>query len=256
MTIYSWNMLWGNRRLDRALDFIEHSDFDIFCIQEVPEAFLPRLRALPYHFVEALDVEHVLDSVNPVHLVILSRYPITNSGRITWPDYWPQLPWRTKLFVHLMRPLRWGKIQNHSSLYADIDTPFGSLRVFDLHIVLTKPELRLREFEETMAMRDHARPTIVCGDFNVLEKPHITLLNWLLGGRVSDAFLYGRERTRIEQRFVEHALQNPLRGKNTHPFSRSQLDHILVSPTFVIKNAEVIPDRFGSDHHPICVDVT
>jgi endonuclease/exonuclease/phosphatase family metal-dependent hydrolase len=106
-----------------------------------------------------------------------------------------------------------------------------------------------------MLARDASVPTIVCGDFNILEKPHITLLNWILGGRATDALFYTRERTTIEERFVEHDLHNALRGAVTHPLSRSQLDHILASNTFSIKDASVLPDRVGSDHHPIRVEV-
>jgi endonuclease/exonuclease/phosphatase family metal-dependent hydrolase len=58
--------------------------------------------------------------------------------------------------------------------------------------------------------------------------------------------LYQRERTRLQKHFVEHRLTNPLYGGITHPFSQSQLDHILVSYSFSIKKADVLPDRIGS----------
>ena len=106
-----------------------------------------------------------------------------------------------------------------------------------------------------MAERDPGLPTIVCGDFNTIESPLVSLLNWLLGGRISDSFLYKRERTHIEKRFVEHELRNPLRGKITHEFAGSQLDHILVSHAFTVKDAGVLSDRVGSDHHPILADI-
>ena len=73
---------------------------------------------------------------------------------------------------------------------------------------------------------------------------------------MSDALLYSRERTRIEQHFVEHQLTNPFAGGITHPVSQSQLDHILVSSSLSIKNAEILPDRIGSDHHPIHVEIS
>jgi len=256
MKIYSWNMLYRNRELDRAFDFISKSDFDIFCLQEVPEEMLARLMILPLAIAYRTDMEKLSESeTTPMSNVILSRHQMAAQGEIPFPEYWELLSMRTRLFVHLMPNKNFSRIQNRGSLYADITMQGASLRVFCLHLVLAQPAWRLKEFETAMLQRDASRPTIVCGDFNTLEKPHITLLNWILGGRVSDALLHRRERTIIEKRFVEHKLQNALSGKITHPLSRSQLDHILVSHSFSIKNASVLPDRIGSDHHPICVEV-
>lgn len=250
-------MLFTNRELDRAFDFIAQSDFDIFCLQEVPGEFLARLKTLPYFIAFRTDVEQIRANGNEsLFIVILSKHPIIARGEIIFPDYaWSLLPLRTRISVLLMRPFGFFKIRNRGGLYVDLERNGQSLRVFTFHLILAHPSWRLKEFEMSMVKRDATRPTIVCGDFNILEKPHITPLNWILGGRVSDALLYGRERTHIEKRFVEHELLNPLRGKMTHPLSRSQLDHILVSHSFSIKNAEVISDRAGSDHHPIYIEV-
>lgn len=257
MIIYSWNMLFRNRELDRAFDFIATTDFDIFCLQEVPEDFLKRLQALPVAVVAFPETDRIYKGERSTqYVVILSRYPFRASGAIPLPYRDPYLSSRGKLFVRLMFTLRlWAAgVGNRHAMYADVETPGSIVRVFNLHLALALPAWRLEEFEKVMAERDPAKPTIVCGDFNILEKPHITLLNWLLGGRVSDVLLHRRERTYIEKRFVAHELRNPLRGRSTHPLSRSQLDHILVSHSFSVRHAEVIPDRFGSDHHPIRVE--
>lgn len=256
MTIYSWNMLFRNRELDRAFEFISKSDFDIFCLQEVSEPFLELLKSLPCSIAYRSDMEKLFKKeMVPTFNVILSRHPITSRGELTYPDYWPLLPLRTRLFVRLMPQELFSKIRNRGILYVDVTIDEVSMRIFNLHLVLAQPALRLKEFELAMAKRDAARPTIVCGDFNTLEKPHITPLNWILGGPVHDALRYRRERTHIERRFVEHKLINALSGSVTHPLSRSQLDHILISNSLSIKNASVLPDRFGSDHHPIRVEV-
>jgi len=250
-------MLFHNAELDRAFEFIAQSEFDIFCLQEVPQAFLNRLMELPYHHAYTIDVERVLSrEVMPVYLVILSRYPISHEQYYPFPDYWPNLPLRARLFVHLMRPFHFTQIRNRSGFSVDVATPRGPIHIFNLHLILAHPSWRLKEFETAMAARDPSRPTIICGDFNVLEAPSITILNWLLGGTAHDAILHQRERTLIEERFVAHELTNALRGSITHPLSRSQLDHILVSPLFSIKSASVLPDRMGSDHCPIVVETT
>ena len=258
MIIYSWNMLFRNRELDRAFDFIAKSDFDIFCLQEVPEEFLKRLQSPPCRIAYRIDVERLFkEGTVRNYVVILSKHPIEAQGEIPFPDYWPLLPLRTRLFVRCMPSRFFSKTRGRGGLFADVRVPGvpKTVRVFNLHLVQAHPAWRLKEFETAMAERDSSRPTIVCGDFNTTQAPHISILNWILGGRISDAALYNRERTHLERRFVEHALTNALIGGITHPLSQSQLDHILVSHSFTIKNAEVLPDRIGSDHHPICVEI-
>lgn len=256
MKIYSWNMLYRNQELANAFSFIAQLDFDIFCLQEVPDAFLKRLETLPFHIVSRIDVERLFGTGTVCnHVVILSKYPVVARGEIPFPEYWHLLPGRTRAFVRLMPSKFFTKIHNRGGLFADIAMPSMTVRVFNLHLILAQPAWRLKEFELAMAERDPAKPTIVCGDFNTLERPHITPLNWFLGGTVGDALFHIRERTRLEKHFVEHDLLNPLSGKATHATSRSQLDHILVSRTLTVKNASVVPNRFGSDHHPIRVEI-
>lgn len=253
MKIYSWNILFRNSKLDRAFDFVKKSDFDLFCLQEVPQHFLDRLRTLPCHVAYTVDIDRL--SV-PNYLVILSRYPISREARFPFPDYWPHLPLRTRLFMHLSHPFYFSKIRNRSGHFADIKSPRGMIRIFNLHLILAHPSLRLKEFEIAMAERDPDLPTIVCGDFNILEAVLINIFNWLLGGTVTDALLHRRERITIEERFVTHEFTNALRGEVTHPLSQSQLDHILIPPQFSIQEAQVLPDRTGSDHHPIYIEVS
>ena len=255
MKIYSWNMLFRNQEHEAALEFIRTSEFDVFCLQEVSEAFLKKLKTLPFHLEYATDVDRLTPRFERIYLAILSRHPLINKREIPFPEYWTGLPWRTRLFVLLMRPFHFSKIRNRSCFSVDVSLHGTSIHVFNLHLILAHPEWRLQEFELAMAERDRSRPGIVCGDFNILESPRVSVLNWMLGGRIGDSFFWSRERTHIESRFVSHELANPLRGKNTHPLSRSQLDHILVSRHLQVTNAEVIPERFGSDHHPVFTEV-
>lgn len=251
-------MLYRNRELDRAFDFIKNADFDIFCLQEVPEAFLARLQTLPCYTAYRTDVERFKrNHTEHIFIVILSKHPIEMHEEISFPDYWSILPIRSRLFVNLMPHRLFSRIRNRNAIYADISVPNISktIRVFNLHLILARPAWRLKEFETAMIDRNPEQPSVICGDFNTLQSLHITPLNWILGGRLRSVVLRNRERTHIEKHFVEHKLTNALSGEITHPISQSQLDHILVSNSFLIKNAFVLPDRIGSDHHPIFVEV-
>jgi endonuclease/exonuclease/phosphatase family metal-dependent hydrolase len=257
-------MLFNNRELDRAFEFISKSDFDIFCLQEVPEEFLKRLQTLPYFIDSCSDFvmyrsyweRFSTRRMERCFVVTLSKHPITVREKMPFPDYWPILPWRTRVFVWLMWPFYFSKLSNREGLYTNILISEKPTHIFNLHLILANPDLRLKEFEMAMAKQDISKPTIVCGDLNILEKPHITPLNWLLGGKKSDTFCYRREREQIEKQFSVHKLTNAFSGKITHPLSRSQLDHILISNSFSIKNTKIISDRYGSDHHPIFVELT
>jgi endonuclease/exonuclease/phosphatase family metal-dependent hydrolase len=256
MTIYSWNMLYRNRELDRAFEFISHADFDIFCLQDVPEPFLSQLKTLPSQIAYRMDSEKMFPrAIVPMYNVILSRHAITGQNEMPFDEYWLRLPLFARFFALAMRPFHFAPLRNRGGIYADVSANGRTLRIFNLHLALAFPAQRMREFELAMAEHDPVQPTIVCGDFNILEKPHISILNWLMGGRMSDALFFKRERMHIEQRFVEHSLVNPLRGSATHALSRSQLDHILVSHSLVLRNAEVLAETLGSDHHPIRVDI-
>ncbi len=258
MKIYSWNMLFQNRHSERALAFIRATDFDVFCLQEVPETFLARLKTLSCFIAVAPEVDRLFKGERSTqYVVILSRFPIISEGRIPLPYREPMLPLRSRLFVQSMMWLRFWALGlgNRHSLFADLATPNGALRVFNLHLPLATPVWREEEFELAMLESNTELPTVVCGDFNILEKPHITPLTWILGGTLGDALLARRERRRVEALFASYQLSNPLRGKSTHAISRSQLDHILVSRHFSAVDADVLADSCGSDHRPIFVEV-
>jgi endonuclease/exonuclease/phosphatase family metal-dependent hydrolase len=256
MVMYSWNMLFRNTKLPEALTFIRESAFDVFCLQEVPEEFLEKLSAEFPMLSYAVETSRIHNGeVSRQYLVTLSRHPIRQTTASPITTRAVSAPYRASLFTKLMVALRlWAYgVGDREYLYTDIEVDGTMLRIYNLHLPLKHPSWRMEEFELALANRDHTVATVVCGDFNVIESPHIAILNWFLGGSLSDALLYTRERLSIEKKFVEYALQNPLRGKNTHPLSRSQLDHILVSRELFVREASVIPRRFGSDHHPIRV---
>ena len=249
-------MLYRNHDSDRAFTFIATSNFDIFCLQEVSGSFLKRLQTLPFFIAFHIErIQLVTGNQSELYGVILSKHPIAAQGEVLFPTHERRMSWRTRLFYAFMSSRLFTTTWDRKGFFIDITKDGMPIRIFNLHLALSHPSSRLAEFEAAMTELD-SKPTVVCGDFNILETPHIAPLNWIFGGRIRDAIFYTRERTHIEKRFIAYELRNALRGKSTHPLSRSQLDHILVSNSFSISNTAVIPDRYGSDHHPIHVSVT
>lgn len=255
MKIYSWNIFFRNGQLERAFAFIETLDFDVLCLQEVPEEFLFRLQKLPAHIAFAPDVDRIYpERIERNFLVILSRHEIVSHSAFALEL--PHVPLRTRLFVNAMRIINWTRIANRHGFYADIAVEGlrEPLRVFCLHLTLAHPEARRHEFETAMREYDRRLPTLVCGDFNILDTPFVAPFNWLLGGSLSDAVRYQRERREFEKRIASLGLVNPLTGQRTHVISR-QLDHILISRKLSVESAHVVSERIGSDHYPIHVEI-
>lgn len=258
MTIYSWNIWFRNKDVERVYEFIRARDADVLCLQEVPEALLNRLQQLPYHLCYGPESDRLVDgTLLTTYMVTLSKYPIKRHALVPLPYWEPTIPFRTRLFVACMVRLglwSWGKGNRHG-LSADIETSSGLVRVLNFHFVLMSPAARAEEMRLAMAHIDSSLPSILCGDFNIIDSPRMSPLNWILGGTISDALFWRRERKNSQSYISEYGLVNPHKGTSTHPVSGSQLDHILVSNHFHIERAEVLKHRVGSDHHPIFVQI-
>jgi endonuclease/exonuclease/phosphatase family metal-dependent hydrolase len=257
MIIYSWNMLYSNEEPIKAVDFIKESGFNIFCLQEVPEHVLAELQKLPYQV--AFVVETLLETSSrkfPTYSVILSTYPITNTKEISFPK--PPEPFRSKCARFGLNLLRKSEPIVHVGprrcLYIDVLVQEKTVRVFNIHLSLSFPKQRNLELRNALEYKSEY--SIVCGDFNILERFYIAVLNWLLGGLCTDWLFYTRERRNIEDYFKTLDIQNPLRNMMTHRISRSQLDHILVPRTAQVTEHSVIANGHGSDHNPVRVEIS
>ena len=254
MKIYSWNTLRTNST-ENALALIRSLEFDVMCLQEVPPPLLAELKKLPFSLAADVESTYTLRGVaKEDYSVVLSRYPIATSGSLRFPA--SPFPLRMRLFALLVRPPGWKHFGGRHSMYADIETPQGALRVFSIHLSLSHPSARLHEFDMLADNMRSDAPNVLAGDFNLLDSPHITPLNWIYGGTVRDALLYKRERSAFEERFASLHLQNVLLGTRTQLQAFCQLDHILIPDDWRVTQAQVIAQRHGSDHHPIFVEAS
>ena len=94
----------------------------------------------------------------------------------------------------MMKFFHFSKSKNRFGLYADINLNGEIIRIFNLHLALAHPKQRQEELEIAMGKYNINEKTIICGDFNIIESPHVNILNWFLGGSMSDVIFYKRER--------------------------------------------------------------
>lgn len=251
MKIYSWNVLDRNASIPGAAKWVRELDFDVLCLQEVNEELLAELRTMPFHlaFVPEMKSRNIFGRTFIRYSAILSRYPLGEVERIELPHDPP--PLRTRAFIVLMTFMGFAFVSEHGALAVIVVQPSGPLQIICAHLTLRGPKNRKNEFRAVLGKRNPDLPAIVCGDFNIIEWGPLKILNWLLGGTFSEALPWYPERELFEERFGNAGFTNPLRGMSTHPFSKSQLDHILVSKDFEVQNASVLSARYGSDHQPV-----
>jgi len=252
MKIYSWNVYYHSKTPEKQFEYIKNLDFDILCLQEVPENLLKRFKTLPCNVVSAIDITFFSKKKEKtIYTAILSRYPIRASGAIPFPPI--KLPVRA-LWVLKMRS-GWIDYRYHGSLYADVDSGNGPVRVFSIHLTLSSPSNRYRELRIVEKFLPRKFCPILTGDFNIIDNSSMKMLGWLAGSPFSESVPWHRERKHVEMLFKEWGLKNPLRKKVTHRFSHSQLDHILVPHDAKVVKAEVVKKTYTSDHHPVMVEV-
>jgi endonuclease/exonuclease/phosphatase family metal-dependent hydrolase len=247
-------MFCYNKQHEDVLEFVRTLDADVLCMQEVPASLLAKLEALFPHSAHVVDSERVRGGSEWTNYnVILSKYPLSDVRTVLF-DPLPH-PLRTHVTIFLMRPLGWAYTYNRSAVAARVKTPTGDVQVFSTHLTLASPASRAQEFAKVLSIRDESCPTVIAGDFNILESWYIKPLCWLFGAHIGESMPWYPERALFEKRFTDAQLINPLKGHVTHRISQSQLDHVLVSHSLTVDTAHVHAELYGSDHNPISVEL-
>lgn len=251
MKIYSWNVYCYNRRREEVCAYIRKLDFDVLCLQEVTPKLLECLKEFPYEIVYHTHVIRFQASSYEErnYVVLLSKLPIRSHGTLDFADL--PLPAYLRGLVRFLHRFRWSLITERGSVYADVLYGDIPIRVFSTHLTLWGPGNRAEEFSVLMKHVLHGMPTVIAGDFNVIEYGPMKIASWILGAPIREALPWYPERALFEERFRKYGFVNPHRKQITHGFSRSQLDHVLVSRELSATRAWVDPELHGSDHYPV-----
>jgi endonuclease/exonuclease/phosphatase family metal-dependent hydrolase len=243
MKIMSWNIYKNNRRLDTAVGFLGAAGCDVICLQEVPEAALPRFLALmPYAAIadERMSFKGS-GRVDHLKLVILSRFPIIKQG--------------AGLHAPLTEPSHRYDDFTLEYAWADIQVAEEVVRVYNTHFMcVTGPTRRLSQLTEVLQHSEVPTRTIICGDFNTLGTMFFSLALFRVF-RFSVREVLIREKKEIERAISAYGLVNIFRFSRTFFWVPLQLDYILIPQTYTVLERQRHPDRCGSDHYPISVTI-
>ncbi len=249
MKVLSFNVNKKNPALGPLIKFLKGQDADLICLQEYPAKELRRLRAFTGYHLHTAD-ERFVHKFLPKRdrrllLVILSKFPIQNAEAV-------------RHLQHRALPLRhqiaYEEVAVHFHFVDITDNHGRSLRVFNCHLeCTTTPVQRLAQFKEIARHQEQGRVSVFCGDFNTFSTPLVSpFVFWLFGYKTEHLAVH--EPARFRDLFETLALQNPLHKQWTFSLLPIQLDYILLPKRLKVQDATMLPDTYGSDHHPITVE--
>lgn len=250
MKIISWNVNRNNRRLSRDLHRFAEAGDDVICLQEYPAQRMATLRALFPHYRIAVAKEFFIHK-NPeksrkLYLVILTRHTILQE-QVVKHEQLRRQPLRYRFFFSEL------DISYH---YIDIAVAGQRYRIFNCHLeCVASPSVRTERMNHILGNFAPDGINIVCGDFNAFSNSFVSLGVWWLFGNYSLRDFFVNERKLFNVIFEENQLNNVINGKRTFAHFPMQLDYILVPNSIPIRASRVDPSRYGSDHHPISIEI-
>lgn len=257
--IITWNMLFKNKELDRAYEFLLKENADIICIQETPKKFLEMLKKTNYNIFYGINTtikpNMITKGKEKLYNVILSKHEIINSKEYLIINNLKN-KLRTNIFITFMIPFGWEHTNPKSnSIYTDIKVNNKIIRVSCTKLKLVSGvSERLKQFNIVLSNTSKKHRNIICGDFNIVENKLIKPFTWFIGSTFKEIFLQS-ERKIFQEKFRKFNLKNPFLGNTTIPAMKNQSDHILVPENMRVISKKVCIDSYGSDHYPLILEV-
>lgn len=244
----SWNLLHGNKRVIRALNYIMGGGIgaDFICLQEIPSDTHQLENSTEYDFFCAKDMKGRLGQS---HLGILVRkgVAISSSHTVVEHNKNPKHSFIGKICA-------WESFQESHSILVEVDGRI--VRIINCHLDVTGSILkRWENLDIVLQAHDDGNPIILCGDLNTFGCwwKNVFAGWWLFGIKLSELFV--NEQECLDDFTRKNNLYRVFSKKLryiTHRFTIGWLDHILITKdVFEIKSKLVLPSIHKSDHRAL-----
>jgi len=251
MRIITWNVRFKNPRARFLIDHALSHTPDIMCFQEFPESMIPYLKQRGFTVTEAHDFVSRVGGLNSCIVIASKKKPIS-THTINYSHI------KNASLLSRWVYTRMAKMtEQHLAPVSVISHGGGTVQITNARLsCAVGTRERLKEFETILAQLKPTIPTILAGDFNIVDNPFFNLITgWVRGFHVPEYFI--NERKAFERMVAHHGYTNIFRKRSTsitnHPLL--QFDHILIPKDAHVTYHIIEKKRFGSDHRMLLADI-
>jgi endonuclease/exonuclease/phosphatase family metal-dependent hydrolase len=267
LRVLTWNLsAWGQSsasdksdKEEQMIDLIKKTNADVLCFEEyiyfrnkqVQDSIHPALRESGYryrYFVRTKHIEQVYKSTRLITTIIISKYPIVDTGHLFYSDEQlvePQIQADinvngqvVRIFTTHLESVRFERtdFQALSNLKKPVNASLGSSRLIAYKL---RNSYRARAAQAEVLnkkIKESPHPVIVCGDFNDVPNSYTY---FTVKGDLQDAFLKKGAGFGRTLRLLSPTLR---------------IDYIFADRKFKVKQCSVIEAHY-SDHYPVIADL-
>lgn len=254
MKVISYNIYRHNKQLTKVFNFLQNSQADIICLQEVPQIFLKKLESdNPNKYYINYSSEYFIKSNKNksiiLYNIILSKFKIDKVKEIPHLEY-------EKFPIYYRWINKYDRL-DIKGIYIDITTNKNQkFRIFNSHLeCVVSPNFRINQFKNLYTHKSLSHKNIFVGDYNVFANPALsTFIGFFSGYTPKDYIII--EKNQFKNLFQSLNLRNIFHKKRTFKTFPIQTDFIVVDKDINFKMPIVHKSELnGSDHYPISVEV-
>lgn len=249
LKLLNWNVYYRNSHLEDVLDFIQSTDADLICLQEVSSKLNKKINQETRYFVrECVDY---YKRGEDTYLMILSKTKPIQSGTYTYFDG------NIHSLLHTYWKILFGLEQNNQSIYIDLEINNKLIRIHNTHLTWdTTPSVRIMQIKRFFNFVNQGPKAFVMADLNTFSNRLIGLLSAIpLSYKLEDLSI--NERKVVDDLIIRSGFHNPYKGITSWPLIQTgfQMDHILIPQEYHISNVEFLEETYGSDHLPQIIEI-